>query len=347
MFNSIPSEWNIPAEYQADIIRYLSETKLNDSKNNDSQVETKSEEKTLGLKIINKVDEDDYQHEVSRIGGHRILNDGTWQFKVFFKGDNQGYWTDDRDCNCENLIKEYIQRSCPSVITMYCLCRVSSKKQSGPTHVSLDAQEKQLTNFVKEQFGSHENIRVKVYKISASAYKGIPNVLEMIGECSSKNDVILTYRVDRLSRNIVAILDFIEDLHSRGVKLYSWDEKMWYHSNKMSFIQGIVNANMESDLISKRVKMSLEHRKKRGDQVLGGLSYGYKTSRDKDGRVIRVANENEKKVIDMINNYRYKCNYTLSEIAALLNDKGLKKRGRYWTERMVVSVLKTKTKLYM
>jgi DNA invertase Pin-like site-specific DNA recombinase len=332
MFNSIPAEWNIPAEYQADIVRYLSETKLNDCKN----IETKVEEKM----VITQVDEDSYQHEVSRIGGHRILNDGTWQFKVFFKGDSQGYWTDDRDCDCEILIKEYIQRSCPSVITMYCLCRVSSKKQSGPTHVSLDAQEKQLTDFVKEQFGSHENIRVKVYKISASAYKGIPDVLGMIGECSSKNDVILTYRVDRLSRNIVAILDFIEDLHSRGVQLYSWDEKMWYHSNKMSFIQGIVNANMESDLISKRVKMSLEHRKKRGDQVLGGLSYGYKTSRDKDGRVIKVVDEEEKKVIDMIKKYRYEY-YSLAGIASMLNGKGLKKRGRTWTDGMVSSVLKT------
>jgi hypothetical protein len=32
MFNSIPVEWNIPAVYQADIVRYLSETKLNDCK---------------------------------------------------------------------------------------------------------------------------------------------------------------------------------------------------------------------------------------------------------------------------------------------------------------------------
>lgn len=269
-------------------------------------------------------------YEVVQIISHKVVN-GLWSFLCVFS-DGAKEWVNDSDLQYEGLVKEYAEGLPRPFKTVYCICRVSSLSQVGPKHVSLDAQENRLRQVAK-QFG--ENSRVKVLKLSASAYKGIPRLLEDIGESATEGDAILVYRVDRISRNIVKFLDFLERTAEKGVAIYSQDEKLYYNGDtKLAFIQGILEANKEAELISRRVKMSIQQRRNRGDKVFGSLSYGYKSQRGPKGELLRVKNEKEQKVIESIRK-SVKAGEKLVQIANALNSKGILKRGRKWTPSMV------------
>jgi DNA invertase Pin-like site-specific DNA recombinase len=300
-----------------------------------TEFEDKVSELLVNLMMVDQKyeeEENDSKEEwdVTRVSDHRITPEGVWQFFVHFKGVRGGTWIDDSDCDCENFIKRYLDKS---IRTIYCVCRVSSKNQTGPRHISLEAQEHKLVSTAREKFGD-VNVRIKILKISASAYKGIPIVLKRLGDATRSGDAILTYRVDRLSRNIVKFLGFIEELNDRGVLIYAQDENIWYDKNKLEFIQGILDANKEAVIIGKRVKLSLELRKKRGDEVFGSVPFGYKTKREKNRRVIMDDNLAEQNVINRIKE-EIGQGKTVSEIATGLNFAGIKKRGRKWTAAMV------------
>jgi len=278
----------------------------------------------------------DLEMEVSRVSAHRITETGVWQFKVHFKGyrDN-GEWVNDADCHCEKTIREYLNTLAKPVKTIYCVCRVSSKNQTGPKHVSLDAQEHRLLQTARTRFGAaNPATRIKTFKISASAYRGIPNVLQNIGEAAASGDAILTYRVDRLSRNIVKFLSFLEELNERGVQILAQDENIWYHEKKLEFIQGILDANKEAFVIGKRVKLSLERRRARGDEVFGSVPYGFSIKRGQDNRLVRVRNVVEQNVIRRIER-ELALKRTTKQIAEDLNAAGIRKRNRRWTSAMV------------
>lgn len=315
---------DIPAEYADQVSELLEQLMMIDAEGG-------------GEKKDEPESKDDY--EVARVSDHRISPAGVWQFFVHFKGERQGQWIDDADCNCEKLIKAYFRGLGEAIRTIYCICRVSSKNQAGPRHVSLEAQEHRLLQTVQEKFPRSPYLRVKMLKISASAYRGIPTVLKQVGESASPGDAILTYRVDRLSRNIVKFLGFLEELNERGVLIYAQDEDLWYNEGKLAFIQSILDANKDAVNIGKRVKLSLESRVRRGDEVFGSVPYGYKIQRDKENRVIRVRNIAEQNVIQRIDR-EYRQWRTTAEITAGLNASGIKKRGRKWTPRMVLYTMK-------
>lgn len=277
--------------------------------------------------------EDDNQCEVKRILDHR--NDGQWQFLVQFKGDSSkdAQWVYDTDCNCEDEIRKYFQSRKVIPKMIYGICRVSSKNQTGPRHFSLEAQEAKLTCTANDLFGK-QDIRLKILRISASAYRGIPTKLQILDKTLRKGDMVMIYRVDRLSRNIIEFLAMLEDWNTRGVQIFTQDENIWYHEKKLEFIQYILDATKEAALISKRVKASIEYRKKRGDSSLGSVPYGYRLIREpKTGRLVRVKNDLEQQMIMRIRRLGSDVDFT--DYARKLNEEGLRKRGHKWTSDMV------------
>ena len=78
---------------------------------------------------------------VSSVIGHNITSGGEYMYHLRF-GRNGSAWVNDSDIVGEELIAEYNKKH--SIHTTYIVCRVSSKKQSGPTHVSLRSQENRI-----------------------------------------------------------------------------------------------------------------------------------------------------------------------------------------------------------
>jgi len=272
--------------------------------------------------------------EVSKVYAHRIKN-GELEFEIGWKGGKETEWVKDNDCNCDLLISKYLKDK--NIRTAFVFCRVSTPDQATAVNVSLEAQEAELKSTVLTK-GDFK--RIKVFSISKSAYFNIPKVLSQIGEACLKGDGIFVWRVDRLSRNIVKYLSWMEDLNTRGIYIYSQQENITYSENKIVFIQAILDAQKEAALLGERVKMSYRLKRKRGDEKVGNLKYGKKYGRilRSDGSTLKktvVDNPEEMAIIDRIlkNDERL-----AQELADDLNLEGLKKRGRKWSRMSVIRI---------
>ena len=280
--------------------------------------------------------------EVSKIHNHRISIDGDWQFQVGWKGFRTREWVNDVDCKCEVEISNYLREK--NIHTAYLFCRVSTADQATAVNVSLKAQESELRFAVSSL---SEFTRFKVYSISKSAYKNIPTVLAQIGYACLPGDGIFVWRVDRLSRNIVKYLGWLEDLNDRGVLIYSHQEKLTYSEKKLEFLQAVLDAQKEASLLGERVKMSYRLKRQRGDEKVGNLPYGKKyfrvLSTDNPSETLKktvVDNPDEMSIIDRIKAKKAKFDPTL--MAEQLNSEGLKKRGRKWNKMSVLRVYRQK-----
>ena len=280
---------------------------------------------------------DEYvEAEVKSVIGHRVLQGGRWEFNIKFAG---GYteWVPDDECRCEEKITAYLNAKAPGVKTIHIVCRVSTKSQTSCTSTSLEGQEKEIKDGIS---GGSENTRLRVHKISNSAYKGIPKTMRNIGRSVRRGDEIIVWRVDRLSRNIVLFMQWLEDLRKRGIEIKSQVEKLSYSKQRLEFIQKIVDAQKEAEALGQRIKLSYKQKRERGDDRIGGLPYGYKYHRlmnRQRTQVIRKAvipHQNEQSLIARI----FASKDSASEIAEQLNSGSVKKRGKKWNRTMILRI---------
>ena len=269
--------------------------------------------------------------EVQQVLSHRVKK-GEWFFEILFTTGEKRFVADD-ECDCEWLISNYLAEH--DINTAYIFCRVSTKDQASSTSISLEAQEAEIRPLVPEYH------RVKVFKISCSAYKKMPQLLVDIGECATTGDGIFVWRVDRLSRNIVKYLAWMEDLNDHGVELYSVDDGLYYSANKTEFIQAVLDAQKEAELLGTRVKLINKRKKQRGDDAIGTLSFGKKYDRvlDSEGNTIKkivVPHTEEIALRDFIR----ESPLDATSLATHLNNHGYFKRGRKWSKGMIVNMRK-------
>ena len=288
---------------------------------------------------------DEYiEAEVKSVIGHRVLQGGRWEFSIKFAG---GYteWVPDDECSCEEKITAYLNTKAPEVKTIHIVCRVSTKSQTSCTSTSLEGQEAEIKDGISE---NSDNTRLRIHKISNSAYKGIPKTMRNIGHSVRRGDEIIVWRVDRLSRNIVLFMQWLEDLRKRGIEIKSQVEKLSYSKQRLEFIQKIVDAQKEAEALGQRIKLSYKQKRERGDDRIGGLPYGYKYHRlmNRQGtQVVRkavVAHRNEQSLLARI----FASKDSASEIAEQLNFGGVKKRGRKWNRAMILRIRKSYEKAH-
>ena len=303
----------IPAEYEAEVLKMIAEMQIKDGK--------------PARKIA--VQKSDNTGEVKKVLGHDVSRQGNFSFRLRF-ADGTSEWVNDEDTNCEWLISEYLHSK--GILTTYVYCRVSSKNQVGEDHVSLPAQESELVERA-QQITPHN--RVKVVRVVGSAYKQVPQEFLKIAEAAKNGDVVLCYRVDRLSRNIVRFLSLLEDMDDEGVRIFSHEDNIWYAENKLDMIELILQAQKEAVMIGKRVSMSVRKRKERGDETLGQAPFGQCLVKENDGRIVLRKCEAE---IELIREVKSLCHMTYEEVAEYLNSQGKLKRGRAWSARMVAKV---------
>lgn len=273
-------------------------------------------------------------YEVEKIIGHRIIN-GKFQFLIKFKYYDEPEYIDDIDTNCEKLISEYLPNN---IITIYVICRVSTKNQSDENTVSLAQQEDMILSTINGLYPT-ENKRIKIIYHVGSAFNKLPTYFQSLIHNARKNDIIAVYRIDRLSRNIVSSLDYINQLDLKGVKIYSCHEKIYYHDNKAQFLTFLLNGQRDAEDMSSRQKRILEFRRKRGDEGFGAPKYGKKYIREEETRRVKIVdNDDEKAIIRHIVNNPDR--QSLIAIANDLNSRGITKRGKKWNKNMVLKVKK-------
>lgn len=265
--------------------------------------------------------------QVQSVRNHRIKQ-GNWEFQLKFASGVE--WIPQDKCDCPDMISAYLKRK--NIKTTHLFCRVSTKEQTSCASTSLPLQESKLREAVTDTTN-----RIVVHKISGSAYQRIPPQLMAVGEEVMEGDTIMVWRVDRLSRNIVNYLSWLEDLNTRGVNIVAFQEDLSYSHNKLDFIHGIVNAQKEAEILGSRIRGSYEHRRDRGDEAVGRLPWGKKYHRilSEDGlstvRKLVVDNTEEIALTMRIRLSRAR----LGSLSDKLNREGKFKRGRRWSPLMI------------
>lgn len=271
-------------------------------------------------------------------------------FTFLCKTKNESFWSDDSDCSCEQLIQEYFKKNQLNIRTIYCWCRVSTKKQAEDNHCSLDLQCVTLVDFAQNNYSVRD--RIKVCKLSQTAYTKQSRELNDIVNNCSENDIILCYSIDRFTRNLELVMELLIKISEKGVTLHSVKDNITYtDETKPDFFIKMIHAQLESANIGKRIRGALAFKKsqleKNGTGQWKGkrIPYGYRRTSASSSDV-SIDNE-EQKNMQTIRNMFAK-NKSVFKICQELNHNKMRRRDQRWTQAQVANAIKTcdKNKLY-
>lgn len=266
------------------------------------------------------------------------------------------------------------------MVNVYIYCRVSSKEQSNLStgHISLEVQEINCREYADKQGWTVKKVVTEVS--SAREMGKLKNLMALIKEIKkTRTEATLMFNnISRFSRNTLEALLLIRDLKKHNISVFSVQEQVNMNTGggRHTFRIMLSNAEYESDMISERVRQAFAIKRQMGSE-LGMAPYGYeavvdgnirrfvdnayeqnvvlfvceafkceKTDREltslmmdikqcEDNTPIDFFDENDKKIQKLkpgILSYK--------EIADLLNDYSVTKRGKEWTSDMVAGIIR-------
>ena len=180
---------------------------------------------------------------------------------------------------------------------VFIYCRISSEKQSleSQVHTCVDYCNKKglFVDAIIKETGSGRNMK-KLKKLS--------KLISTVNNCD-----IIIYSIDRFSRNSYDAAISMKILDKNNIRLISVSDNIDLStaSGRHAFRMRISAAELETDLISERVKRSIAFKKSKGDAI-GVAPYGYSHFKTPSGRTKRIFFYKEKQVIAFITKFCYK-----------------------------------------
>lgn len=203
---------------------------------------------------------------------------------------------------------------------------------------SLDAQRDRLDAYCKSQYEEYEV--VNVYRdASTGTNMNRSGLEEMLYAAENKLfDVLIVFRVDRLSRNVRQLAQMVETLTEYGVVLRSSTEPFDTSNSagKMMLQMLGVFAEFEHATIVERTKAGMERKARNGEWCGGFVLYGYQNV---EGEI--VIDESEAAIVRRIFRNYVHGKKGATKIFKELNEAGLRKRsGIMWENRAIINMLK-------
>ena len=215
--------------------------------------------------------------------------------------------------------------------------------------------------FQKEQL--YEHVKRKDYKGwttkpewhffdvgSGSEYeerKGLQRLLKLVRR--KEIDLVLVWKIDRLSRNLSDLLELFEEMDTYGVGFASVKEDLDFTGAIGKLIFQIFGALAEFE--RENIKMRTEEGKKasamQGNYVGGSVPYGYEAIKNTDGKgkKLRLLKE-EAKIVRQIFQWFTHEGKAMSWIATMLNDADIPKskgngrtKGTRWHDMTIQKML--------
>jgi DNA invertase Pin-like site-specific DNA recombinase len=217
--------------------------------------------------------------------------------------------------------------------------RVSTQKQ-GKSGLGLAAQQEAVREYLNG--GRHKVGGEFVEVESGKRSDNRPQLQKALQLCRAHKAQLLVAKLDRLARNVA----FISTLMEADVKFVAIDLP---EANNLTVHVMAAMAEHEARAISERTKVALAAAKKRGVS-LGGrrMSREHWDEHAAKGRAegrlerSRAASKWAADVMPVIESLREEGAFTLREIAAGLNERGIEaRRGGKWNSVQVMRVLKT------
>lgn len=208
--------------------------------------------------------------------------------------------------------------------------RVSTEEQSKEGY-SLDAQREKLINYCKSQEGWE---LVEIYPEEGRSAKDLnrPELQRMLEDAiNRKYDVILVYRLDRLTRSVIDLYDLLQQFEQHSIKFKSATEVYDTTTAMGKLFITIVAAlaQWERENLSERVRFGMEELVRKGNWHGGPVPFGYKWE-DKQMTIVPEESKILRKMRDT-----YMSGEGLGSTSKALNALGLLRRGKKWSAQSV------------
>ena len=233
----------------------------------------------------------------------------------------------------------------PEVVKKRCAiyCRKSTDENLDTDFNSLDAQREAAENYIASQKANGWGCLPEHYDDGGYSGGNInrPALQKLLSDCESGLiDIIITYRLDRLSRSITDFADLTKKFDEWGVQFVSVTQEIntATSAGRMMLNILITFAQYEREVITERVRDKMAASRKKGMWVGGSVPMGYKV----ENKHLVVVPE-EADVIRKIFQ-RYVEIQSPKLIAMELNAQGIKtKQGKTWDKAHVYRILENHT----
>ena len=233
----------------------------------------------------------------------------------------------------------------PEVVKKRCAiyCRKSTDENLDTDFNSLDAQREAAENYIASQKANGWVCLPEHYDDGGYSGGNInrPALQKLLSDCESGLiDIIITYRLDRLSRSITDFADLTKKFDEWGVQFVSVTQEIntATSAGRMMLNILITFAQYEREVITERVRDKMAASRKKGMWVGGSVPMGYKV----ENKHLVVVPE-EADVIRKIFQ-RYVEIQSPKLIAMELNAQGIKtKQGKTWDKAHVYRILENHT----
>lgn len=215
--------------------------------------------------------------------------------------------------------------------------RVSSSKQVGSDHHSLQSQEEMCKNYCRLYGYTIKNVfRDEGLTGRNDKRDGLQNALSNM----QTGDSLVIYSISRLSRNMRDFSNIMHELADKKQFLISVSEHFDSNTPNGNLMMNILGsmAEFESLTIGKRTQDTLNSLMNKG-RIFGNVPYGYKVDKTKKGRLIE--NHDEQEVIKFLSEKKEE-GLTIKQIVDLVHEKKYKKRnGKKFCYQTIRQILLT------
>ncbi len=217
------------------------------------------------------------------------------------------------------------------------LTRISTDEVNQP--YSLDAQAQGLEAFVTSQPG--HKITHRFVDQASGATLDRPGLQAALAAAKAGEfDVLLVYRIDRISRSIVGLMTIVEALDAAGGALRSATEPIDTHGPVGRMLLQLLGifAEFERSLLIDRITKGFERKAARGEWLAGPGPFGYQL--DTPTKTL-VPDTDEASVVEAIFAAYADERLGATVLANRLNDTGQRNRGnRLWSNQTVLRIIR-------
>lgn len=216
--------------------------------------------------------------------------------------------------------------------------RVSTEKQVGDGHQSLETQEARIRDAVS----SAGNLLVRVFRdVQSGRRDDRPQYQEMVSYVLQEDvDVVLVQYLDRFGRKPKEILTRIWELKEHGVSVEATDQDI---SEELMLLVNAAMAGHESKRISERVRANMVNIVKNGTHS-GTAPYGFRSVKEivnGRARVVRWEHaEDEVAVVREMVRLSVEENLGFKAISDNLNERGLQRESGHWVASSIRHILR-------
>jgi len=222
---------------------------------------------------------------------------------------------------------------------VFAYCRVSTEEQSTDNHYSLGNQEQRAKEYAKHKSWQIVRVRKDVASGKDTKREGYQDLLNCIQNRSI--DVVVVYRLDRLSRNVRDIYDFLDMIREAGIGFVSLTEGFDTTTAMGRAMLGVaaVFAQLTREMIAENVKDGLLRRAQAG--FYNGSTrgpYGYTYSKETQ---TLVPVPEEAKIVRQIFSMYADRKWGVNKITAFLNTQRISPRNAdQWSENTISHMLR-------